>query len=305
MMLDEATGTYHMYVPLYPAGLLYHPVSLLHGTAPKRYGPWTWRNETGVEVSFNPGGLAYRDTRDPANPTTKYTLWVTKPDGAQLGAVYSAGSAAGPWVMIPNSNSTGCYINPSPLFHDGAFYCTGQKGETLMTAADIGGPWSDYATIPHRGEDPFLWVDRRGNWHAIFHTSGDANAFGTNCSHSQVVSHVFSDNNGRNWTALNDTSVQPYKPVVQWDDQATPQSYATMERPHLYFDPKTGDMTHLGVAAPLNIGDEGCPHGIGHMKNPGCRGKGPCTWSLLWMQSIVCLAPYLSVARTLLALVEG
>ena len=48
MVLDD--GTYHMYVPLYPAGELYHPVSLLHGTASNRFGPWSWRNLTGVEV---------------------------------------------------------------------------------------------------------------------------------------------------------------------------------------------------------------------------------------------------------------
>ena len=60
--------------------------------------------------------------------------------------VYSATSAAGPFVEIPNSNSTGCYINPSPLYHDGSFFCTGQKGGTMMTAKQIGGPPSPLAT---------------------------------------------------------------------------------------------------------------------------------------------------------------
>ena len=46
-------GTYHYYIPLYPAGELYHPVSLLHGSGPTRLGPWTWNNLTGVDVSFN------------------------------------------------------------------------------------------------------------------------------------------------------------------------------------------------------------------------------------------------------------
>ena len=58
-MIGPIDGTYHMYLPLYPAGLLYHPTAMLHGTAPDRFGPWTWTNLTGVEVSFNPGALVY------------------------------------------------------------------------------------------------------------------------------------------------------------------------------------------------------------------------------------------------------
>ena len=57
MVLDH--GTYHMYVPLYPAGELYHPVSLLHGMAASRFGPWSWRNLSGVEVSINPAALTH------------------------------------------------------------------------------------------------------------------------------------------------------------------------------------------------------------------------------------------------------
>ena len=105
---------------------------------------------------------------DPATGTMRYTLWVSKPDGATLGKVYSAGSAAGPFTEVPNSNSTGCYINPSPLRVNGSFYCTGQKGTTIMTAKAIGGPWTAFANISHRGEDPFIWVDARQNWHALF-----------------------------------------------------------------------------------------------------------------------------------------
>lgn len=41
-MLEDADGGYHMYVPLYPAGLLYHPVATMRGYAKARLGPWTW-----------------------------------------------------------------------------------------------------------------------------------------------------------------------------------------------------------------------------------------------------------------------
>ena len=61
----------------------------------------------------------------------------------------------------------------------------------------VAGPWSEYATIPHRGEDPFLWVDARHNWHALFHTSGNSAARGTHCGNSSVASHAFSADRGQ------------------------------------------------------------------------------------------------------------
>lgn len=100
-----------MYVPLYPAGELYHPVSLLHGTAASRIGPWSWKNLTGVIISINPGALVYTD---PLSGAMHYTLWVSHPDHATVGAV-SATSPDGPFTDIPNSNTTNCSINPSPL----------------------------------------------------------------------------------------------------------------------------------------------------------------------------------------------
>ena len=98
----------------------------------------------------------------------------------------------------------------------------------------------------------FRYTDLRGNWHAVFH-DGDGSQL-THCSTSRVASHEFSADAGKTWHSLS-PAVEPYKPVVHWTDGT--QSYATMERPHAYFD-ASGRMTHLGVAAPLDIGDEGC-----------------------------------------------
>lgn len=75
-------------------------------------------------------------------------------------------------------------------------------------------------------EDPFMWVDSRGNWHALYHTSGNAPGVpaGTHCGNSGVSSHTFSADNGRTWTFL-DPPVEPYKPTVEWDDGKPPQGY--------------------------------------------------------------------------------
>ena len=151
-------------------------------------------------------------------------------------------------------------------------------------------PPAQHGNITHRGEDPFLWVDARDNWHALFHTSGNTAGapIGTHCGNSSVASHAFSDDGGKTWSELADHGhppVQPYKPTVAWDDDAPekPQTYATMERPHLYFHTGTGGgggtggrATHLGVAATLNIGDEGCPDAFPSF---GCRHKKPCSCS--------------------------
>lgn len=257
-MIADGDGNFHMYIPLYPAGELYHPVSLMHGVARNRLGPWRWNNLTGVDVSINPGALTYTNT----NGITQHTLWVSRADGQALGKVYTSGSGAGPFSEIPGSNMTGCSINPSPLFYNGTFYCTGQKGTIIMAAKRISGPWAEYSTIPHHGEDPFLWVDSRHNWHALFHTSGNFAPTGSHCGNSTVSSHVFSADSGKTWVQLPGELSEAYKPTVMWSDDPAgrPQTYATMERPHLYFDPVTNRPTHLGVASTLNIGNEGCPN---------------------------------------------
>ena len=247
-IVGPVDGIYHMYLPLYPRGLLYHPTQLLHGTAPALYGPWAWQNLTGVQAGINPGALVFNDTK---TGKSVYSLWVS-------GVVYVADAPGGPFTVAPGSNATGCTINASPLFHGGAFYCTGQKGAAVMTAPQLGGPWTVYAEIgaakPSGTEDPFLWVDARGNWHALYHAANASQL--THCGSSRVSAHVFSADDGRTWHELASPSVEPYKPMVTWTDGV--KMYATVERPHAYFYAGSGRMTHLGLAADLVTGDEGC-----------------------------------------------
>jgi hypothetical protein len=240
---------YHMYLPLYPKGLLYHPVELLFGTAPAMYGPWSWRTISGGDlpavVDVNPGALVFNNSEG----ETVFSLWTA-------GAIYVADSPGGPFVLVVGSNGSGCKVNASPLFHQGNFYCIGQKGATIMTAPALGGPWTVYAKPPkpHGAEDPFLYVDRlnASRWHALYHASSYPQIH--NCGTSRVSAHIFSPDAGKTWHALV-PDVQPYKPRVNWTDGE--QIFATMERPHLYTD-AAGRLTHLGAAAALNIGDEGC-----------------------------------------------
>jgi hypothetical protein len=264
-IIQSGDSTYHMYLPLYPAGLLYHPVALMLGTASSMFGPWSWRNLSGGDlptvVDVNPGALVF-DSKG----KTVYSLWTA-------GSIYVADAPSGPFTLVPGSNSSGCKVNASPLFAKSRFFCIGQKGATIMTAPALGGPWTVYSKPPkpHGAEDPFLYQDQKNSshWHALYHASSYPQV--DNCGSSRVSAHIFSQDSGVTWHAL-EPEVQPYKPKVRWTDGE--QTFATMERPHLYFD-AVGRITHLGAAAALNIGDEGCE------KTPNCKparqqGHCPC-----------------------------
>ena len=250
---------YHAFVPLYdyrgPGGgtsNLYHPVSLMHGSAPTLYGPWRWENVSGADnpqnvTGFNPGFLTFNDSTG----NTVYSLWI---EGSPEGVVYTSTSPGGPWAAVPgSSNTTACNINPVALRHNGSFYCTGGKGTTIMTAPAIGGPWAVHGEIGavHPGEDPHLWIDARGGWHMLYHAANHSQL--TNCGSSRTAAHIFSGD-GKVWRAL-EHPVEPYKPRVVWTDGE--QTYTSFERPTPFFD-DAGRMTHLGLAGELTIGDEGC-----------------------------------------------
>ena len=105
---------------------------------------------------------------DPADGKMRFTYWSTKVAGDSAGKVYTSASGAGPFVEIPFSNNTGCYVNPSPFMVDGKFFCTGQKGTEIMTG-ELGSPvpWTVYGShrscfaSPRRRHFGTLW-DRVG-----------------------------------------------------------------------------------------------------------------------------------------------
>ena len=266
-MVGPVDGVYYLYLPLYqhPSSTpLYNPTQMLLGRATCRDGPFTYSMMAGVDVNFNPGALVYGE-----GAARRFTLWTS----GHPGKIYESASPAGPFAEVPGGNTTGeCGINPSPLFVGGKFYCTGSKGRTIMTADALGGPWTPHGEIAGAfGEDPFLFVDGRGGWHALFHAANGSQHL--HCGASRVSAHAFSADSGRTWAALTGPAVEPYKPLVVWDDSPRPQTFSSFERPHLYFDASSGRPTHLAVAAPLDIGDAGCPKG--EIGRQGCKAHRP------------------------------
>jgi hypothetical protein len=74
----------------------------------------------------------------------------------------------------------GCGTNGAPAYYNDTFYCVSQHTTEIVTTTTLGGKWkkladinvstSNAANIPYARlmpniEDPFLWIDKRGNFH--------------------------------------------------------------------------------------------------------------------------------------------
>lgn len=238
-------GVYHAFVPLYVPGSLFKVVSIMHGIAGAVTGPWNWTAlpTLNSSIGINPAFLTFPD---PATGAPVHSLWVA-------GVVATSSSLYGPFTVIKNFSYPS--VNPAPVFHNGAFYFTNQHTQAILTTAAIapGSVWSVYSNItlhvPYHIEDPFMFIDGRGNWHIINHAySLDQMSA---CGSSNVSSHFFSTD-GVVWH----WSDAPYSHTVTYDDGST-HTFATLERPNIHID-ATGRLTHLVFAADLETGDAGC-----------------------------------------------
>jgi hypothetical protein len=257
IVVDEV-GKFHMFAPLYVEGSLGKVIDILHGVASVVTGPYDWHSQPSLNLSCeNPAALVFPD---PSTGALTYSLWV-------CGDVLTASSPSGTFVK------SGSYPggNPAPVFHNGAFYLTNQKTTQIFVAPALGAAWTIFGNISdsnlptddYHVEDPFLWVDHRGNWHIINHAY--SNMQFTSCGSSYVSAHWFSED-GKNWH----WSDQPYTHTVFYDDGSN-HTYTTLERPNLHFN-AAGVITHINLAADMIVGDEGCENRTKHAHN----GHTPC-----------------------------
>eukprot|EP00038_Savillea_parva_P026288 m.52918 g.52918 ORF g.52918 m.52918 type:complete len:394 (+) comp7413_c0_seq1:3-1184(+) len=260
-------GVYHFYVPLYKEGSLGGPPTMLHGIAKNVVGPWDWTSQPNMSTGGgeNPAALVFPNK---TTGKTVYSIWIG-------GRVHVADSPYGPFEDYGYRYEGG---NPAPVYHKGAFYATNQGTEEILMTPELGQPWTQYGTMNHsllpnttyyHVEDPFLWVDKRDNWHIINHAY--RNDEFENCGSSIVSAHWYSTD-GITWQ----WTTQPYGHTVQYDD-GTSHTYTTLERPNLHFD-ATGQMTHLNVAADLVTGDEGCANRTAHSHFGHCPCDN-CKWT--------------------------
>ncbi|KAI0448601.1 hypothetical protein F5B21DRAFT_518811 [Xylaria acuta] len=110
----------------------------------------------------------------------------------------------------------------------------------IYTAANFSGPY-DLVVEPHntdRSEDPFLWQDKRGNWHFLVHYMIDIDL---GLKGPRVGAHAYARHWQGPWTLNNRTL--SYNTTVEFTD-GTSTVYYRRERPKLYFS-GDGNMTPL------------------------------------------------------------
>ena len=115
-------------------------------------------------------------------------------------------------------------------------------GETIVSAPSWRGPYTpitgDITTCDHCEEDPFMWVDARGNWHALFHRMFDPAGKSPIPSPGWCGGHAFSKD-GLHWSSIS----RAYNTSVLLTDGSRIEMLRR-ERPKLIFD-KSGKPTHL------------------------------------------------------------
>jgi len=199
------------------------------------------------------------------SPIQKEGSALTDHDHSLGSTIHVSDSLYGPWVPIPND--LGDCNNPAPWVHKNGTIFVGCKG-VFKRAEDISGPYQVIGTFPMSGsggikgsyEDPQIYMDKRGNFHCLYHVLR-ADDVSTNCTDATVSAHAFSVD-GFNW---NVSKIQPYGTQIQLET-GTKIVVATRERPKPFFD-ANGVMTHLvnGVTAVPN-----CAHAPGH-KCAACK----------------------------------
>jgi hypothetical protein len=178
------------------------------------------------------------------------------------------------------TNFAGCN-NPSPLMAPNGtlfLFCTWsiRKSES----GDPRGPWTHPIAVSppsaanRRWEDPFLFIDARGNFHLLSHTYSML-PYPSN----SISGHAYS-RNGLDWTF---SPHEPYSNVVRRADGSV-QHFATMERPKLLFmDPaRPFAPTHLinGVSPVWLDGPDPCAP-CGHCSACKCHRGMDWTYTLM------------------------
>ncbi|KKY30477.1 hypothetical protein UCDDA912_g09564 [Diaporthe ampelina] len=122
----------------------------------------------------------------------------------------------------------------------------GAEDNKIHAADTFSGPYSLVKTMPwntsdysdHWTEDPFLWRDKRGNWHILCHWMIDIAERGE--KFPRVGGHLFSRDLAGDWTFRLQAA---YNTTVGFTDGGR-TDYYRRERPKLFFS-DDGELTPL------------------------------------------------------------
>lgn len=278
--LDPVGGLYHMFVaemmnecPLNTWG---QNSRCTHAVANTPEGPYTavdvavtnWCHNPAITVQDNGDGTylwALFHIGDGTGGTTKNCTQAQTARGSRVmpplvalshagdeapagATLHTAPSPAGPWTPVPGLPSCN---NPAPFLAKNGTYFVVCNGFELYSATNVTAPWTHVTTISAAGgnplpgnyEDPFFFIDARGNFHVIYHVYRTGGASAHNCTPGNdgaVVSGHYFSADGFKWYAA---AVSPYGNVIDLAD-GSQQLLTTRERPKMLFN-KAGDPTHL------------------------------------------------------------
>jgi len=252
---------------------------IVHAVAPSPNGPWQ-RKEVAVPAwSHNPivvkapdgtlimyhigngkpHGQFYNCTPPdgtsqcgfifPCNPPSTSEIRKIDTPKANFLPMSIATSFDGPWKNYSASISGPWSNNPAPhIFPNGTvFVILNDDGMTMVRADSWRGPYNFYSSgACGGGEDPFLYLDKRGNFHCLYHRSPWNNP-------SIAIGHAFSADEGKSWKVSSNAACGS---TVEYEGGKT-VVFGKRERPHLYFD-KNGNPTHIITGVCVNSDYEKC-----------------------------------------------
>lgn len=168
--------------------------------------------------------------------------------------LHRAKSPDGPWEALPDLECN----NPAPMLHHNGTFFVGCNNGAFTIYRSEGDPslgkWVEVVkmTFPAawggghsqfiRCEDPYLWMDTRGNWHFISHNYDYRDGWPANPNQTMpilVAGHGFSTD-GLEW---NFSTTPPYGSYADLADGRR-QMFATMERPHLVCAARRRRLSH-------------------------------------------------------------
>ena len=289
-------GQTHMFVSEMTAGCGLSAwgsnTQIVHAMAKNPLGPFARQDDALGPESTNPAVIA--DTKGQAlwlfhigagDNSTKGQKHCSSPPSpgpalaaatgaADVVAHVSTAGPAGPWT--PRALGAFPCNNPAPaLAADGTgrLLCNDSPRHWSIHVSKhgLGGPWMQAGTIQTvvpgtrrrdaAWEDPFLWQDARGHWHALSHVYTAARACGNSSASSitpecnYISGHLFS-RNSINWTV---SDVEPYSFNISYSDGSS-AIVATRERPKLLFDLTTKEPTHIYTAVANLPEASACTH---------------------------------------------
>jgi len=159
-----------------------------------------------------------------------------------------SGDTNGTWDADTTNPSPFALYSPSDptpailLAYRGCPYnCPGSELMNVAVAEHFAGPYKRLHSQPifsEQNEDPFIWRDKRGNYHMLMHSLEADGAFG---SGPKVGRHAFAREFDGAWTFNNRTLA--FNTSVQFTDGST-VAFFRRERPQLFFS-EDGEMVPL------------------------------------------------------------